>query len=123
MAKTITSTDRHVAGRIRQARLMAGMTQEATGDALGLTFQQIQKYEKGTNRVGSGKLAALAKLYGKPVAWFFEGVDGSGDAAPDYVTEFVTSRDGLTLAKCFSKMTPAARRTVVELCRAHTKVA
>ncbi len=70
-------TDRHIGGRIRMRRKMLGMSQESLGDAIGLTFQQIQKYEKGMNRVGASRLQQIADALGCQAAWFFEGGPGS----------------------------------------------
>src|SRR5712691_8404375 len=70
-------TDRHVGGRIRLRRQMLGMSQQSLGEAVGLTFQQIQKYEKGANRVGASRLQQIAETLGCQPAWFFEGRPGS----------------------------------------------
>src|SRR5260370_18155605 len=90
--------DRHVGSRVRMRRLMLGMSQEKLGDALGLTFQQVQKYEKGTNRIGASRLQHLAQILQVPVAFFFEGApqagkkEGASDApSPAYVTEFLST--------------------------------
>ena len=69
-------TDMHVGSRIRLRRNMLGMSQEKLGESLGITFQQIQKYEKGTNRVGASRLQAIANILGVPVAFFFEDLPG-----------------------------------------------
>src|SRR5208283_3719739 len=65
--------DRHVGSRVRMRRVMLGMSQEKLGDALGLTFQQVQKYEKGTNRIGASRLQQISQILQVPVAFFFEG--------------------------------------------------
>ena len=65
--------DKHVGSRIRMRRLMLGMSQEKLGNGLGLTFQQVQKYEKGTNRIGAGRLQRISELLQVPVPFFFEG--------------------------------------------------
>lgn len=70
-------TDKHVGSRIRMRRQMLDMSQESLGDAIRLTFQQIQKYEKGTNRVGASRLHQIADTLGCQPAWFFEGGPGS----------------------------------------------
>jgi transcriptional regulator with XRE-family HTH domain len=75
--RRLTTVDGEVAKRLRSLRHRAGLTQEKAAEAIGLTFQQLQKYEKGTNRISSGKLAALAQLYKVPVATFF-GEDNRG---------------------------------------------
>src|SRR3972149_1752114 len=65
--------DKHVGSRVRMRRMMLSMSQEKLGDALGLTFQQVQKYEKGTNRIGASRLQAIANILQVPVSFFFEG--------------------------------------------------
>ena len=65
--------DKHVGSRVRMRRMMLGMSQEKLGDALGLTFQQVQKYEKGTNRIGASRLQQISQILQVPVAFFFEG--------------------------------------------------
>src|SRR5204863_9862375 len=88
--------DKHVGSRVRMRRMMLSMSQEKLGDALGLTFQQVQKYEKGTNRIGASRLQQISLILQVPVAFFFEGVPGPsrfGEAAsPEYLTNFLASR-------------------------------
>ena len=119
--KSPSSIDIHVGSRLRMRRMMLGMSQEKLGDALGLTFQQVQKYEKGTNRMGASRLQQAADILGVAVPFFFEGAvggtykpDGSA-TSPDYVNEFVTSYDGLRLAKAFVRIRPALQRHIVAL--------
>ncbi len=69
--KAPNPTDKHVGARVRMRRMMLSMSQEKLGDALGLTFQQVQKYEKGANRVGASRLAAIAKALGVSIGYFF----------------------------------------------------
>ena len=71
--KAPNPTDKHVGSRVRMRRMMLGMSQEKLGDSLGLTFQQIQKYEKGTNRIGASRLQQISHILQVPVAFFFEG--------------------------------------------------
>ena len=71
MIKTPNPTDKHVGSRVRMRRMMLSMSQEKLGDALGLTFQQVQKYEKGANRVGAGRLTQIARVLELPVSSFF----------------------------------------------------
>jgi transcriptional regulator with XRE-family HTH domain len=122
--KTPNPTDKHVGARIRMRRLMLGMSQTALADGLDLTFQQIQKYEKGVNRVGASRLQQIAHILHVPVEFFFEGVPGVLGAkadAPDapslaHVSEFLASPDGLTLVASFVKIRSAKlRRSIVEL--------
>jgi transcriptional regulator with XRE-family HTH domain len=102
-------------------RMMLGLSQEKLAHGLGLTFQQVQKYEKGANRIGASRLQQIATILQVPVAFFFEkpGVPGllaaAGSESPAYLDEFVTSRDGLSIAKDFPKLTDKQRRAVVAL--------
>ena len=122
------ATDRHVGNRVRMRRKMQGMTQEKLGQALGLTFQQVQKYEKGVNRIGASRLFQISKILDVPVQFFFEEAphaDGhrtSGMAKADseaFILEFLNSREGLELNRAFVKIAdPKVRKSVVDLVRA-----
>src|SRR6201994_628746 len=86
-AKPPNPVDRHVGSRVRMRRIMLGMSQERLGEGLGLTFQQIQKYEKGTNRIGASRLQQICDILRIPVSFLFEGVPGGtinaeGDTEP-----------------------------------------
>jgi transcriptional regulator with XRE-family HTH domain len=116
--------DKHVGSRVRMRRMMLGMSQEKLGDALGLTFQQVQKYEKGTNRIGASRLQQISLILQVPVSFFFEGAPappgmGGGfaeGASPEYVQATLSTSDGLALVKAFSKIESARlRRRVVDL--------
>lgn len=118
--------DRHVGSRVRLRRQMMEMSQEKLGEELGVTFQQVQKYERGANRIGAGRLWHLARVLEVPVAFFFDGVSetspqptgfAEGDQTP-IVNDFLQSSDGVALAQAFSKITdPKVRRRVLELVR------
>jgi transcriptional regulator with XRE-family HTH domain len=107
--KVPKSTDVHVGARVRMRREVLGKSQSWLGSAVGVTFQQIQKYEKGTNRIGSSRLQQFANLLNVPVSFFFEGgPDASsqrkakgGDASITYLSEFTSSKDGQALIKAF----------------------
>ena len=116
--------DKHVGSRVRMRRKMLGMSQTKLGDALGLTFQQVQKYEKGTNRISASRLQQLAHILQVPVTFFFEGAPpvagqrkGLGEApSPAYVSDFLASTDGLALTRAFTQIKDAkARRGIVDL--------
>ena len=116
--------DKHVGSRVRMRRMMLSMSQEKLGDALGLTFQQVQKYEKGTNRIGASRLQQISLILQVPVSFFFEGApsppgrpQGLGEApSPAYVTDFLATNDGLTLVKAFVRIqNPKLRRRIVDL--------
>jgi transcriptional regulator with XRE-family HTH domain len=111
--------DKHVGSRVRMRRMMLGMSQEKLGDALGLTFQQVQKYEKGTNRISASRLQHISQILQMPVPFFFEGAPGGVDGAaesPSYVNEFLATADGLALTKAFMRIEDAKlRRLIVHL--------
>ena len=118
--------DRHVGSRVRLRRQMMEMSREKLGEELGVTFQQVQKYERGANRIGAGRLWHLARVLEVPVSFFYDGVSSSaqrptgfadGDQTP-VVNDFLQSADGVALAQAFSKITdPKVRRRVLELVR------
>ncbi|MBB2751271.1 UNVERIFIED_ORG: transcriptional regulator with XRE-family HTH domain [Rhizobium aethiopicum] len=118
--------DIHVGSRIRLRRTMLGMSQEKLGESLGITFQQIQKYEKGTNRVGASRLQNISNILNVPVSFFFEDAPGehSGGgmaeaSSSNYVVDFLSSSEGLQLNRAFVKISdPKVRRKVVELVKA-----
>ncbi len=120
--------DIHVGSRIRLRRTMLGMSQEKLGESLGITFQQIQKYEKGTNRVGASRLQNISSILNVPVSFFFEdapgdngvGAGGSDDSSsPNYVVDFLSSSEGLQLNRAFVKISdPKVRRRIVDLVKA-----
>jgi transcriptional regulator with XRE-family HTH domain len=111
--------DAHVGSRLRMRRMMLGMSQEKLATGLGLTFQQVQKYEKGVNRMGASRLQQAGDILGVAVPFFFEGAGGfQGNAnalLPTYIDDFVASEDGLRLAKAFMRVRPAVRRCIVDL--------
>jgi transcriptional regulator with XRE-family HTH domain len=124
--------DLHVGSRVRLQRMLLGMSQEKLGEQLGLTFQQIQKYEKGINRIGASRLFDLAKVLGVSVQFFYDEApggltEGRAAASPSglgekpadrYVVDFLGSREGIELNKAFVRITdPKVRRSIVDLVR------
>lgn len=121
--------DAHVGTRVRLRRMLLGMSQEKLGEHLGLTFQQVQKYEKGVNRIGASRLFDLARVLGVPIQFFYdEAPTEISDPSPapgfaerpaeSYVVEFLSTREGLELNKAFVKIAdPKIRRSVVDLVR------
>jgi transcriptional regulator with XRE-family HTH domain len=116
--------DKHVGSRVRMRRMMLNMSQEKLGDALGLTFQQVQKYEKGTNRIGASRLQQIAHILQVPVSFFFEGaphMPGQASSlneapSPAYVSDFLATSDGLSLTKAFMRIKNSKlRRRIVDL--------
>jgi transcriptional regulator with XRE-family HTH domain len=101
------------------------MSQEKLGEHLGITFQQIQKYEKGTNRVGASRLQAIASILEVPIAYFFDGAPGETPAEgfaeenqTAYVVDFLSSTEGLLLNRAFARIgDPKVRRRIIELVR------
>ena len=118
--------DVHVGARVRLRRLMLHISQDKLGENLGVTFQQVQKYERGSNRVSASRLWGMADVLDVPVQYFFEGLSlrpeaagfGEDDQTP-MVYDFINSPDGVQLAAAFSRITdPKVRRQVLQLVRA-----
>ena len=117
--------DIHVGSRVKLRRTMQGMSQEKLGDALGITFQQIQKYEKGTNRIGASRMQQIAAALKVPVSFFFDDAPkgiapGGGEAneagSTSYVVDFLSSTEGIQLNRAFVRINnPAIRRKIVDL--------
>jgi transcriptional regulator with XRE-family HTH domain len=122
--KAPNPVDKYVGSRVRMRRIMLGMSQEKLGEALGLTFQQIQKYEKGTNRVGASRIQQISEILQVPVSFLFEGgptatagAEGGGEGtSPSYVSDFLATSEGLALTRAFTRITDAKlRRSIVDL--------
>lgn len=122
--KAPNPVDKYVGSRVRMRRIMLGMSQEKLGEALGLTFQQIQKYEKGTNRVGASRIKQISEILQVPVSFLFDGgpagtVNGevfSEDASPSYISDFLATSEGLALTRAFTSIGDAKlRRSIVDL--------
>jgi transcriptional regulator with XRE-family HTH domain len=122
--KVPNPTDNYVGSRVRMRRLMLGMSQGALAGQLGLTFQQVQKYEKGTNRISASRLQAMSYILQVPVSFFFDGApqpagtsQRSGEAPfLAYVSDFLAEADGLKLVRAFMQISDAKlRRSLVRL--------
>jgi transcriptional regulator with XRE-family HTH domain len=122
--KSPNPIDIHVGNRLRMRRMMLKMSQEKVGNAVGVTFQQIQKYEKGTNRMSGSRLQQIAEVLSVPVPFFFEGMPRSPATlqivreapAPAYLTEFVATSEGLALVNAFSRIKNVSlKRSIVRL--------
>jgi transcriptional regulator with XRE-family HTH domain len=117
----IHPTDTHVGKRVRMRRMMLGMSQEMLGDALDLTFQQVQKYEKGTNRISASRLQHMSQILQVPVTFFFEGapharVHHHDAPSLEYISDYLATSDGLNLTKAFMQIPDAKlRRAIVNL--------
>ena len=107
-------TDQHVGSRVRMRRLMLAMSQEKLGAALGLSFQQVQKYERGANRIGASRLQQLSHILQVPLEFFFEGAPNA--SAPHdslsmvQIDDFVSDPDGLRLIEAFMRIDNATLR-------------
>lgn len=125
MKKTPDPIDRHVGSRVRMQRILMKMSQEKLGEALGLTFQQVQKYEKGTNRIGASRLQQISKTLNVPPSFFFEGAPSSGpgatagfaeESSSQYVVDFLSTAEGLHLNRAFARIKdPKVRKRVLDL--------
>lgn len=131
MKKAPNPIDRHVGSRVRMRRVLLGMSQEKLGEALGLTFQQIQKYEKGTNRIGASRLQQISRTLNVPPSFFFDGAPQQDDhglgngvtqfavAEPSnstFVIDFIASAEGLHLNKAFARIQdPKVRKRIIDL--------
>ena len=124
--KTGNPIDQHVGARVRLRRLSLGMSQDKLGESIGVTFQQIQKYEKGTNRIGASRLQDIARVLGVPPAFFFDGAEAAGTndvaygtaeppGAP-YVADSIEPEEGARLNRAFVRIAdPLVRRQIIEL--------
>jgi transcriptional regulator with XRE-family HTH domain len=123
--KQANPVDAHVGHRVRLRRMLIGMSQERLGELLGLTFQQVQKYEKGINRIGAGRLFEVAGILGVPVSFFYEDAEANGPSSgfseagePPPVMEFLASGEGLQLSLAFMRIKDTkVRRRILDLVR------
>ena len=125
--KTPNPIDRHVGSRVRMRRMLAGISQEKLGEGLSLTFQQIQKYEKGSNRISASRLQQIAKILDVPVSFFFDGAP-TGDmptggfseaASTSYVSDFMATSEGVLLTKAFVRIKSGrVRRRIIDMVEA-----
>ena len=122
--KAPNPVDKYVGSRVRMRRIMLGMSQEKLGEALGHTFQQVQKYEKGTNRVGASRIQQISEILQVPVSFLFEGAPSgtisaeglSEGTSPAYVSDFLATSEGLALTRAFTRITDAKlRRSIVDM--------
>jgi transcriptional regulator with XRE-family HTH domain len=134
--RRVNPIDTHVGNRMRLRRMLIGMSQEKLGEKMGLTFQQIQKYEKGVNRIGASRLFRLAQVLSVPVQFFYDDLPigqrptdpmATGFAEPQaetFILDFINSREGLELNRHFVRIDdPKVRRSVVDLVRSLAGVA
>ena len=121
--KRPNNTDSYVGSRVRIQRKMLGMSQEKLGEQLGITFQQVQKYEKGANRIGASRLQTISQILEVPISYFFPqepaAVGGMGEnTQSDYISDFMMSSEGIELNRAFAQIKdPKLRRKVIDLVR------
>jgi len=123
MKKSTGQIDKEIGSRMRMRRMLIGMSQEKLGEMLGLTFQQVQKYEKGTNRISVGRMIDIARVLGVEIGFFFEGLTGTKKGAgfaepaqPPFVSDFMSTQEGHQLMRAFTRIKNSrARRAVVQL--------
>jgi transcriptional regulator with XRE-family HTH domain len=123
MVKTSNIVDVYVGARLRMRRTMLGMSQSKLGELLGVTFQQVQKYEKGSNRISASRLQHTARVLEVTPGYFFEGAPaqaadgGLAEPSPQsYVVDFLASTEGLQLNRAFMRVRdPKVRRRIVDL--------
>jgi transcriptional regulator with XRE-family HTH domain len=119
--KATNPIDKHVGSRVRMRRLMLKMSQEKLGDSIGVTFQQVQKYEKGVNRISASRLQQMSQTLQVPGAFFFEDLPPArtpknAAVSPDLLMEFMATSEGLALAEAFmSTPNMKLRRRIVDL--------
>jgi len=114
--------DIHVGNRVRAARQARKMTQEGLAHQLGITFQQVQKYEKGSNRISAGRLHQVAVIMGLPITYFFDGVSATSskiDPAMTRATRFLTTREGTLIADAFPRLGKRTQQAILDLIEAH----
>lgn len=123
MAKIPNPIDRHVGNRVRMQRILMNMSQEKLGDALGITFQQVQKYEKGVNRISASRLQQISQTLQVPPSFFFQDASGKSGVenapSPDngvMVAEFLSTVEGIQLNRAFARIAdPKVRRRIIDL--------
>jgi transcriptional regulator with XRE-family HTH domain len=117
-------TDKHVGTRVRMRRLMLEKSQTELATALGITFQQVQKYEKGTNRISASRLQQISDILQTPVPFFFEGLPGDSNTsrrkaeqpAPEHLYNFLATPNGVSLVKAFVQIkNKSLRQAIVRL--------
>lgn len=124
MTNNANKIDIYVGGRVKARRQVLGISQEKLGGALGVTFQQVQKYEKGTNRISASRLQQIGAVLGVPAAYFFEGLQGltggipgfAEEAQASYKSDIISTDEGMQLMRAFLRIEdPSVRRRIIEL--------
>ena len=127
MSKEPNPIDRNVGNRLRMQRILLNMSQEKLGEALGITFQQVQKYEKGINRISASRLQQISQILNGPPSFFFQNATGKstgGDetkgvldiSASQYIVDSLSTSEGLNLNRAFARISePKIRKRIVDL--------
>lgn len=114
--RTSNEIDKFVGRRLKQRRDELGLSQEKLADKLGISFQQVQKYERGFNRVGASRLFAIAKELGVTVSYFFESLeDTRPEATQNEIAELLSNKNAIPLLRVFTRMSEATQRKIYEL--------
>ena len=118
--KKIDSIDKHVGSRVRMRRLMLQVSQQRLGCAVGVSFQQLQKYERGTNRISASRLQKIADVLQAPISFFFEKIPAThakgGHEDHNHANDFLATTEGLALARAFTQISkPKLRRCIVDI--------
>ncbi len=117
--KSATEVDKHVGRRMRERRQLVGVTQESLADRLGITFQQVQKYEKGGNRVSASRLLGVAEVLEVPVAYFFTGLDGASAGEKASQPDLLIDKEGAELLRAFNSIEDQqVRRALINVAKA-----
>jgi len=116
--KSATEGDRYAGERIKEARFAAGITQTELGDMLGVSFQQVQKYENGKNRVNGARIALLCTALNRPMSYFFPNHPDIREAHNPVLSAFLASKDGHYIAEHFPHMPSQMKRAVIDLIKA-----
>jgi transcriptional regulator with XRE-family HTH domain len=115
--RSVTSVDKFIGLRLRTARLESKLSQQEVGNKLGVSFQQIQKYEKGANRVSSPRLLQFAELFGKPTTYFLKEPNYKPNSAGEKLAEFAATREGHQLLEAAMPLPPLLRQSLIDLAR------
>lgn len=115
--------DVHVGQRVRQRRWMVGMTQQQLGNKVGIKFQQIQKYETGTNRISASRLWDISDALGVPVSFFFDGLDGQTSATGGAAGDMLSDKEALDLVRAYYAIPETQRRRLFDLARVLSEAA
>ena len=119
--RAANGTDKYIGERIREARNASGLSQEDLGKTLSVSFQQVQKYEKGVNRVSVGRIQQIASATAKPVSFFLSTSDDPRTKADPNITRLLTSKEGYQLAVGWFAASPAARKCMLDTLKQFVK--